>query len=84
LLEAHQGPWTYAAPTSSGIRTVGTTKIKYVEYEGGARELYDLGADPYELTNSYVAATPPADLVSRVQALKRCAGNGCRAAENGQ
>ena len=31
-----------------GVRT---SRYKYVEYEGGFRELYDLAADPYELTN---------------------------------
>lgn len=28
-----------------------TSRYKYVEYEGGFRELYDLASDPYELTN---------------------------------
>jgi N-acetylglucosamine-6-sulfatase len=82
LLEAHQGPWTYAAATSSGIRTVGTNKQKYIEYEGGAREFYDLGADPYELTNKYPAAKP-AGLASRLQALKTCKAAACAAAEDG-
>jgi N-acetylglucosamine-6-sulfatase len=84
LLESHQGPWTYAAATSSGIRTVvGTSKQqKYIEYEGGAREFYNLGADPYELTNKYPAATP-AGLASRLQALKTCKAAACAAAEDG-
>jgi N-acetylglucosamine-6-sulfatase len=63
-----------------GIRTEdGRT---YVEYEGGFRELYDLSRDPYELSNEYAAATPPAKLAERVRALKACAGDACRAAEN--
>jgi hypothetical protein len=84
LLEAHQGPWTYAAATSSGIRTVGTSKQKYIEYEGGAREFYNLGveADPYELTNKYPAAKP-AGLASRLRALKTCKAAACAAAEDG-
>jgi N-acetylglucosamine-6-sulfatase len=57
---------------------------KYIEYAGGFRESYDLGADPYELRNSYDAATPPARLAARLQALKGCAGDSCRAAENGR
>jgi hypothetical protein len=57
---------------------------KYVEYEGTQRELYDLGADPYELTNSYDATNPPAELVSRLKALETCKGVGCVVAENGQ
>ena len=74
------------APKSYGIRTVAsgsTTKAKYVEYEGTERELYALGADPYEQTNIYDPTTPPSNLVSRLRALKDCAGSGCFTAENG-
>jgi N-acetylglucosamine-6-sulfatase len=75
LLEAsrHGSPAYYGIRTSSGS--------KYVEYEGGLRELYQLGADPYELSNKYDAAAPPAALASRLQALKECAGESCRTAE---
>jgi N-acetylglucosamine-6-sulfatase len=90
LLEGSQNT-TYVpkSPAYRGIRTVipGTTTSagsKYVEYEGTERELYDLGADPLELTNKYVASAPPAELVSRLQTLKTCKGDGCRAAEDGQ
>ncbi|MDQ3251283.1 MAG: sulfatase, partial [Actinomycetota bacterium] len=69
-------------PASSGIRTIGGTK--YVEYEGGERELYHLGSDPYELNNRYPATTPSAELVTRLNALKTCARDSCRAAENGR
>ena len=68
---------------------VRTSTGKYVEYEGGFRELYNLsppdtpGADPNEVTNSYNPTTPPTNLVSRLQALKSCAGSGCFTAENG-
>ena len=65
----------------SGIRT--SDGSKYMEYEVGFRELYDLNTDPYELSNSYNAANPPTELASRVQALKGCAGKSCRTAENG-
>ena len=61
-----------------------TSGSKYVEYEGKERELYDLGADPLELTNRYAATAPPAELVSRLQTLKTCKGDGCRTAEDGQ
>ena len=51
---------------------------KYIEYEGGFRELYDLspGADPNELTNTYYSADPtvaprPA-LKARLDALRGC------------
>ena len=81
LLEAHHTPEGGATPASSGILTSGT---KYVEYAGGKRELYFLGHDPYELRNKYPSAKPSAGLVSRLHALRTCAGVGCRAAENGQ
>ena len=81
LLEAHHTPEGGATPAYSGIRTSGT---KYVEYAGGKRELYFLGHDPYELRSKYPAAKPSAGLVSRLQALKTCAGVDCRAAENRQ
>jgi arylsulfatase A-like enzyme len=81
LLEAHHTPEGGATPASSAIRTSAT---KYVEYAGGKRELYFLGHDPYELRNKYPAAKPSAGLVSRLHALRTCAGGGCRAAENGQ
>jgi arylsulfatase A-like enzyme len=69
-----------------GIRTVSTntiTKRKYVEYAGGAGELYNLETDGYELTNSYDAAAPPTTLAMRLQALKVCAAYTCRTAEDG-
>ena len=75
------------SPAYRGIRTVTTgtaPKRKYVEYSGGARELYHLKSDPYELADRYKATSPPSGLASRLRALKTCDGNGCRAAENGQ
>ena len=69
-----------------GIRTVSTNTItgrKYVEYAGGARELYNLESDGYELTNSYDATAPPTSLAMRLQALKDCAAYTCRTAEPG-
>ena len=81
LLEAHHTPEGGATPAYSGIRTSGGTK--YVEYAGGKKELYYLGRDPYELSNKIPAAKPSAGLVSRLHALKTCAGGGCRTRENG-
>ncbi|HET7271741.1 MAG TPA: sulfatase [Rubrobacter sp.] len=74
------------SPAYRGIRTISTggiPKRKYVEYADGARELYDLDPDPHELTNRYDAASPPAALATRLKALKSCAADTCRAAENG-
>jgi hypothetical protein len=94
LLEAHQSKQGGETPTYSGILT--SSGSKYIEYEGGVREFYNLGAnpcgeptnnleaDPCELTNIYDPATPPEDLVTRLQALKSCAGVTCRQAEGGQ
>jgi N-acetylglucosamine-6-sulfatase len=77
------------SPAHRGIRTVNTngiTRHKYVEYSGGARELYDLSADPYERTNRYNHTTPPHGLASRLHALESCGADAavaCRTAENG-
>jgi len=68
-------------PSLYGIRT--SAGEKYIEYEGGFKELYNLKTDPYELNNSYNADKPPASLASRLQALNGCAGSACRAAEGG-
>jgi N-acetylglucosamine-6-sulfatase len=85
LLEGHQGPWKHAVAAYAGIRTVGAhEERKYLEYETGERELYYLGANPHELNNRYPATMPPAELVTRLQALKTCAADSCRAAEDGQ
>jgi hypothetical protein len=75
LLEAAQ----YFSPAYYGIRT--SSGEKYIEYEDGFRELYELSTDPYELSNGYDPATPPEALQARVQALKTCAGDSCRLAE---
>ncbi|CAA9286898.1 MAG: Choline-sulfatase, partial [uncultured Chloroflexia bacterium] len=57
---------------------------KYVEYENGERELYDLEADPYELESLHESADPslPRDLKARLDALRSCAGDECREAED--
>jgi N-acetylglucosamine-6-sulfatase len=83
LLEARYTNTGQSAPISYyGIRT--SSGSKYVAYEGGFGELYEVGADPYELRNRYNAAAPPSALATRLQALKACAGTSCRSAENGQ
>jgi arylsulfatase A-like enzyme len=68
-------------PSYYGIRT--SDGMKYIEYKGGFRELYNLNRDPYELANSYDATAPPKSLGKRLAALKSCSGDSCRAAENG-
>ena len=91
ILEGTATPWRSAIlleqkkdPTASfsGIRT--SDARKYIEYQDGFKELYELKSDPYELNNSYEAAAPPEGLPTRLQALKGCAGTTCRVAEGGQ
>jgi N-acetylglucosamine-6-sulfatase len=96
LLEAQPTQHAGETPAYSGILT--DSGSKYIEYEGGVREFYNLGADPCgeptnnleadpcELTNTYNSATPPDALVTRLQALKSCSHVGltCRLAEGGQ
>lgn len=68
-------------PEFQGIRTAG---YAYVEYVTGERELYDLTKDPDELNNLAGSANPAliAALHQRLDDLRRCAGDACRAAEN--
>jgi len=60
------------------------TDLVYVEYGTGERELYDLGADPHQLSN-LAATTDPAAIValsSRLAELADCAGARCREIED--
>jgi N-acetylglucosamine-6-sulfatase len=83
LLEAA----AHYSPAYKGIRTIGIGGApgrKYVEYSGGARELYNLDVDPREKTNHYSSSSPvAASLAARLRALKDCAGDACFRAENG-
>jgi N-acetylglucosamine-6-sulfatase len=91
LVEHRKAPEEYAyvkaIPNYDAIRT---SRYNYVEYATGERELYDLNADPTELTNIYNSASSTliSDLHARLDALKRCAGTGqtttsCKVAEGG-
>jgi arylsulfatase A-like enzyme len=70
--------------TSAPYEAVRTGTYKYVEYADGERELYDLEADPYELDNIYGSADSSllGDLKAKLDALRSCAGAGCREAED--
>ncbi|MBA2715390.1 MAG: sulfatase-like hydrolase/transferase, partial [Rubrobacteraceae bacterium] len=75
------------SPAYEGIRTISTNGIpkrKYVEYVGGAEELYQLDPDPHERTDRYNTLDPPSGLASRLDALETCAATACQAAEDGQ
>jgi arylsulfatase A-like enzyme len=83
LLEGFQKPnKKRSLPPYEAVRT---ETYKYVEYETGNKELYDLEADPYELDNIYESADSSlvADLKARLDALRSCAGDTvCREAED--
>jgi arylsulfatase A-like enzyme len=82
---AQSGAWSRVDWGRPGLEAVRTEDRLYVEYGNDERELYDLRADPYQLNNRYGAALP--DLVRRLQerleALRGCSGDNCRAAEDG-
>lgn len=72
--------------TIPDYNAVRTSRYLYVEYPTtGEKELYDLGADPYELTNLYAGTSPQllGDLQATLDELKSCAGEACKTAENG-
>jgi N-acetylglucosamine-6-sulfatase len=71
-------------PTQRGYQAIRTGTHKYVEYNNGEKELYDLEADPYELDNVYESAAPSLlkDLKVKLEALKSCSEEGCREAED--
>ena len=79
LVEHRRSPeeYTYvkAIPNYDALRT---SRYSYTEYATGERELYRLGIDPYELNNVYKNASSSliSRLHTRLNALKRCAGNG--------
>jgi N-acetylglucosamine-6-sulfatase len=56
----------------------------YVEYDSGEREFYDLKTDPYELDSQHATADPQilSELQGRLEALRNCAADSCRAAED--
>ena len=67
----------------AGVNYVGirTSHYKYVDNGTGEIELYDLDADPYELTNLHANpayAEAEAALASRLASLRTCVGKGCR------
>jgi N-acetylglucosamine-6-sulfatase len=66
-----------------GWKQLHTERISWTQYDGGARELYQLKADPRQLDNKASKASPgfKANLSKRVAALARCNGASCHAAE---
>jgi arylsulfatase A-like enzyme len=78
LLEGFVGKSTRA------YGAIRTESYKYVEYDNGERELYDLQADPYELDSIYESADSSLveDLKTKLKALRSCSGVGCQEAED--
>jgi N-acetylglucosamine-6-sulfatase len=75
-----QGP-SGGSPAFEAVRT---EVHKYIEYDGGEKELYDLQADPYEVENVYETVDPSLleDLKAKLEALKSCSREGCQKAED--
>jgi hypothetical protein len=65
-----------------GLRT---PRYTYVEHATGEKELYDLREDPRQMRSVHESADRALleDLEGRLESLRDCAGDGCRAAERG-
>jgi arylsulfatase A-like enzyme len=64
--------------TFSAIRT---ERYLYAEYGAGAKELYDLNKDPFQLTSRHADpayASVRSQLAAHLHQLQNCAGSGCR------
>jgi N-acetylglucosamine-6-sulfatase len=88
LLRGEDPPWRslillekFGGGEYKGVRT---ETHKYVEYDSGNKELYDLESDPYELESLHESADPSLleDLKAKLEALKNCSGEGCLEAED--
>jgi N-acetylglucosamine-6-sulfatase len=75
----------YTAFRPPKFHALRTKQWLYVEYETGARELFDLRRDPAE-TRNVVDSTPVATvaaLAEQLHALSNCTGEQCRVADGG-
>ena len=88
LLRGEDPPWRsvlllekFGGGDYKGVRT---ETHKYVEYDNGKKELYDLESDPYELESLHESADPSLleDLKEKLDALKNCSNKGCQEAED--
>ena len=76
LLESGPGGG-FANPVYAGLRTV---RYKYIEYQTGDKELYDLFTDPDEVHNLIAdpaSADTRARLAATLNTLRNCAGASC-------
>jgi N-acetylglucosamine-6-sulfatase len=63
------------------FKAIRTARYLYAEHGGGARELYDLKRDPFELRSRHAApgyASVRGRLATRLHQLQNCAGFDCR------
>jgi arylsulfatase A-like enzyme len=69
-----------APPTNQSYYGLRTQDTLYVEYASGERELYDLKADPYQLSSLHkvVGSDRMKALSNRLSKLKSCAAKTCR------
>jgi N-acetylglucosamine-6-sulfatase len=80
-----RGPGGQGGPGGSpDFQSIRTGTYKYVEYDNGDMELYDLTADPYEMKSIHESADPALveDLKARLEALRSCSEEGCQEAED--
>ena len=70
--------------TVPAYRALRTSRYLYVEYDYGARQLFDTRADPYEQHDIIDTAKPSTvqALSRQLGALERCRGSGCQRLEN--
>lgn len=80
LIEQYSPDGEDGEPAGTEYQAVRTSRYKFVENATGEIELYDLAADPYELTNLHGNpdyAEAEAALAQRLAALRACAGRSC-------
>jgi arylsulfatase A-like enzyme len=88
LLRGEDAPWRSAVLLEKlgkrAFEGVRTETHKYVEYDNGKKELYDLETDPYELESHHESANSSLleDLKAKLDALKNCSKKGCQEAED--
>src|SRR5215208_5254358 len=88
LLRGEDLPWRSAVLLEKlgkgAYEGVRTETHKYVEYDNGKKELYDLETDPYELESLHESTNPSLleDLKAKLDALKNCSKKGCQEAED--
>jgi N-acetylglucosamine-6-sulfatase len=64
-----------------GFKAIRTERYMYSERSGGAKELYDLKKDPFELVSRHADpafASVKSQLAAHLHQLQNCAGSGCR------